>query len=226
MYKPIKACLFDLDGVLVDTAKYHYIAWKRLAESLGIDFNEHDNEQLKGVSRVESLDYILRKGNKTMTTDEKNVLMDTKNTWYLELVATMRPDELLPNVWNFLSELKQHNIKIGLGSSSKNAQMILDKTGINSFFDTVVDGRHVSLSKPHPEVFVTGASQLNVQPFETIVFEDAVSGVAAAIAGGFFTIGLGNSDVLKAAHLVIPSLEHINYDTLTHSPFLKIENKA
>lgn len=226
MYKPIKACLFDLDGVLVDTAKYHYIAWKRLAESLGIDFNEHDNEQLKGVSRAESLDHILRKGNKTLLEDEKEALMDTKNTWYLELVATMRPDELLPNVWNFLSELKQHNIKIGLGSSSKNAQMILDKTGIISFFDTVVDGRHVSFSKPHPEVFVKGASQLEVQPSETIVFEDAVSGVAAAISGGFFAIALGDPVVLKAAHLVIPSLEHINYDTLIHSPFLKINNNA
>jgi beta-phosphoglucomutase len=214
MSNPIKACLFDLDGVLVDTAKYHFVAWKRLAESLQVVFTEHDNEQLKGVSRVESLAYILRKGNIVLPEAEKQILMDTKNNWYLELVATMKPDELLPNVWNFLSELKANHILIGLGSSSKNAQMILDKTGINVFFDTVVDGRHTTHSKPHPEVFLTGAKQLGVSPAETIVFEDATSGIAAAVTGGFYAIGLGDPDVLKQAHTVIPSLEYFNYSQL------------
>ncbi|MES2559266.1 MAG: beta-phosphoglucomutase [Bacteroidota bacterium] len=226
MHNRIKACLFDLDGVLIDTAKYHFIAWRRLSESLGIEFTEHDNEQLKGVSRVESLDYILRKGNMTLSEEEKQILMDTKNTWYLELVATMHPDELLPNVWNFLTELQQHNIKIGLGSSSKNAQMILDKTGIAPFFDTVVDGRHVVNSKPHPEVFLKGAAQLNVATNETIVFEDAVSGIAAALAGGFYTIGIGEKEILSAAHLVIPSLEHFTYAQFTTLPFLNYPNNA
>jgi beta-phosphoglucomutase len=224
MYKPIKACLFDLDGVLVDTAKYHFIAWKRLAESLGIEFTEHDNEQLKGVSRVESLEYILRKGKLQLSQAEKIDLMDTKNTWYLKLVATMHPDDLLPNVWKFLSELKSNGVKIGLGSSSKNAQIILDKTNITPFFDTVVDGRHVTFSKPHPEVFVKGAAQLNVQPHETIVFEDAASGIEAALAGGFYTIGLGDANILRAAHLVIPSLQHLNYTQLLTLPFLENSN--
>lgn len=221
MHNPLKACIFDLDGVLVDTAKYHFIAWKRLAESLGIAFTEHDNEQLKGVSRVESLEYILHKGNTVLAQADKQTLMDTKNTWYLELVATMHPDELLPNVLPFLTELKKHGIKIGLGSSSKNAQMILDKTGIAPFFDTVVDGRHVVNSKPHPEVFLKGAAALGVHPNNTIVFEDAVSGVAAALAGGFYTIGLGDKEVLRAAHLVIPSLEHCTYANLTALPFFE-----
>jgi beta-phosphoglucomutase len=210
----IKACLFDLDGVLVDTAKYHFVAWKRLAESLDVSFTEHDNEQLKGVSRLESLEYILRKGNKQFSIVQKEQLMDTKNNWYLELVATMQPEELLPNVREFLTELKANGLLIGLGSSSKNAQMILDKTGINVFFDTVVDGRHITFSKPHPEVFLMGAQNLNVTPAETVVFEDAVSGIAAAVEGGFYAIGLGDPQVLKQAHSVIPSLQGFNYTQL------------
>ncbi len=221
MHSPIKACLFDLDGVLIDTAKYHYIAWKRLAQSLGVEFTEHDNEQLKGVSRVESLEYILTKGNIQLPQVKKEELMDAKNTWYLELVATMKPEELLPNVREFLTELKSHNILIGLGSSSKNAQMILDKTGIHKYFDTVVDGRHTTHSKPHPEVFLTGAKQLHVQPSQTVVFEDAVSGIAAALAGGFYAIGLGDPQVLKQAHVVIPSLQGFNYTQLQSLPIFE-----
>jgi beta-phosphoglucomutase len=221
MHNPIKACLFDLDGVLVDTARYHFIAWKRLSESLGVPFSEHDNEQLKGVSRVESLEYILRKGMLHADDEHKQQWMDTKNTWYLELVNTMHPDELLPNVRNFLKELKDAGYLIGLGSSSKNAQMILDKTGITPFFDTVVDGRHTSHSKPHPEVFVTGAQNLGVLPSETIVFEDALSGIDAALAGGFYAIGLGQPEVLKKAHWVIPSLQSFNLSQLVSLPIFK-----
>jgi beta-phosphoglucomutase len=221
MRNPIKACLFDLDGVLVDTARYHFIAWKRLSESLGVPFSEHDNEQLKGVSRVESLEYILRKGMLHADDEHKKQWMDTKNTWYLELVNTMHPDELLPNVRNFLKELKDAGYLIGLGSSSKNAQMILDKTGITPFFDTVVDGRHTSHSKPHPEVFVTGAQNLGVLPSETIVFEDALSGIDAALAGGFYAIGLGQPEVLKKAHWVIPSLQSFNLSQLVSLPIFK-----
>lgn len=214
MSKQFKACIFDLDGVLVDTAKYHFIAWRRLSESLGITFTEHDNEQLKGVSRADSLEYILNKGSVQITAEQKEALMTKKNEWYLELVNTMHPDELLPNVRGFLSELKQMGIFIGLGSSSKNAQMILDKTGIVSFFDTIVDGRHTQYSKPHPEVFLIGAKQLGVSPKETVVFEDAVSGIAAAKSGGFFAIGIGQQEILSQADFVIPSLQHLNYNQL------------
>jgi beta-phosphoglucomutase len=222
----IKACIFDLDGVLIDTARYHFIAWKRLAESLYVPFTEHDNEQLKGVSRVESLAYILQKGNIQLPETTKQELMNRKNAWYLELVATMKPDELLPNVWNFLEQLKQHKILIGLGSSSKNAQMILDKTGISQFFDTVVDGRHVTHSKPHPEVFLIGANNLGVLPSQCIVFEDAISGIAAAIAGGFYTIGIGKPQALTRAHTVIPSLDGFSYDTMISLPFLNKSKNA
>lgn len=218
MHNQLKACLFDLDGVLVDTARYHFVAWKRLSESLGVPFTEHDNEQLKGVSRVDSLAYILRKGNLHLDDGTKQELMDTKNNWYLELVNTMHPDELLPNVRNFLAELKAAGILIGLGSSSKNAQMILDKTGITPFFDTVVDGRHTTHSKPHPEVFLTGAHNLGVLPAQTVVFEDASSGIEAALAGGFFVIGLGEPEVLGKAHAVIPSLETFSLEQLVALP--------
>lgn len=221
MRNPIKACLFDLDGVLVDTARYHFIAWKRLSESLGVPFTEHDNEQLKGVSRVESLEYILRKGKLHADDEHKQQWMDTKNKWYLELVSTMHPDELLPNVRNFLKELKDAGYLIGLGSSSKNAQMILDKTGITPFFDTVVDGRHTTHSKPHPEVFVKGAHNLGVLPSETVVFEDALSGIDAALSGGFYAIGLGQPEVLKKAHWVIPSLQTFNLSQLVSLPIFK-----
>lgn len=214
MPNPIKACIFDLDGVLVDTAKYHFIAWKRLAESLQVVFSEQDNEQLKGVSRADSLAYILQKGNIQLDEIAKLELMQTKNDWYLELVATMHSDELLPNVTQFLAELKKHKILIGLGSSSKNAQLILDKTGITHYFDTVVDGRHTSNSKPHPEVFLKGAQNLNVLPSEVVVFEDAISGIAAAVSGGFYAIGLGDPHTLKQAHIVIPSLAKFNYSQL------------
>jgi beta-phosphoglucomutase len=218
MHNSIKACLFDLDGVLVDTAKYHFIAWKRLAESMGVEFTEHDNEQLKGVSRVDSLKYILRKGNLNRNDEEMGQLMDTKNEWYLELVATMQPDELLPNVEAFLRNLKEHDILIGLGSSSKNAQMILDKTGIVKYFDTIVDGRHTTYSKPHPEVFLKGAEQLGVLPQQTIVFEDATSGIEAALTGGFYAIGIGEAQILNKAHVVIPSLEGLSYEQLVALP--------
>lgn len=221
MRKTVKACLFDLDGVLVDTARYHFVAWKRLSESIGVEFTEHDNEQLKGVSRIDSLKYILRKGNLSLSDEKMLQLMDTKNQWYLDLVATMQPDELLPNVETFLGDLKANGILIGLGSSSKNAQMILDKTGIVKYFDTIVDGRHTTHSKPHPEVFLKGAEQLGVSPQQTIVFEDASSGIEAALAGNFYAIGIGDSQILNKAHFVIPSLEGLSYQQLVEIPIFQ-----
>lgn len=221
MFSKIKACLFDLDGVLVDTAKYHYAAWKRLAESLGVPFTEHDNEQLKGVSRVDSLAYILNKGNIQSNQAQQQQWMDVKNEWYLALVSGMHQKELLPNVIPFLAELKSHDIRIGLGSSSKNAQLILDKTGIVNYFDTIVDGRHTTHSKPHPEVFVKGAQQLQCSPAETLVFEDAISGIEAAITGGFYAIGLGDARTLEKAHFVIPSLENFSYQQLVDLPIFR-----
>lgn len=210
----MKACIFDLDGVLVDTAKYHFVAWKRLANNLGVDFSEHDNEQLKGLSRDASLDYILTKGAINASSSEREVWKELKNNWYLALVNEMPEDEVLPNCKELLANLKSHNIKIALGSASKNAKLILDRVNITKYFDAIIDGTKTSKSKPDPEVFLLGAAALNCKPSECIVFEDAISGVRAANDGGFFTIGIGEPDVLSEAKLVFPNLNDLNYDTL------------
>ncbi len=210
----IKACLFDMDGVIVDTAKFHFKAWHRLAESLGVSFTEEQNEQLKGVSRVDSLEKILNWGNITLSQERKEELMTLKNQWYLDFVATVAPDEMLLGVPSFLNELKEAGIRIGLGSSSKNAELILEKLEITSLFDTIIDGNKVQLSKPHPEVFLRGASELNVNPSDTIVFEDAQSGVKSAIDGGFRCVGIGDSAVLSEATIVIPSFEKFTLERL------------
>lgn len=210
----MRACIFDLDGVLVDTAKYHFVAWKRLANDLGVAFTEHDNEQLKGLSRDASLDYILVKGGIKATTSEREVWKELKNNWYLDLVNQMPEDEVLPNCKELLSDLKANNIKIGLGSASKNAKLILDRVNITHFFDTIIDGTKTSKSKPDPEVFLLGANEVNINPADCIVFEDAISGVKAAKTGGFFTIGIGDPMVLNEANIVLPDLKELNYKQL------------
>jgi beta-phosphoglucomutase len=202
----IKACLFDMDGVIVDTAKFHFKAWQRLAESLSIPFTEEQNEQLKGVSRVESLEKILSWGNIELNNTKKIELMDLKNKWYLDYAAQVGPADMLDGVPAFLQELRSNNIRIGLGSSSKNAIMILEKLGILSFFDTIIDGNKIHMSKPHPEVFERGAAELKLTPTEIVVFEDALSGVEAAKSGGFHCIGIGDAHVLAAADAVVPSM--------------------
>ncbi|MEY3397956.1 MAG: hypothetical protein RL220_550 [Bacteroidota bacterium] len=203
----IKACLFDLDGVIVDTAKYHFMAWHRLADKMAIPFTEAQNEQLKGVSRVDSLEKLLSWGGIVLDNLKKMELLELKNQWYLNYVENMPADEILPGVKEFLTELRDNDIRVGLGSSSKNAPLILDKLGITSLFDTVVDGNRVHFSKPHPEVFLRGARDLGVKPEETVVFEDALSGVEAALAGNFRCIGIGEPNVLNKAHAVIPALD-------------------
>lgn len=210
----MRACIFDLDGVLIDTAKYHFVAWKRLANDLGVAFTEHDNEQLKGLSRDASLDYILLKASIKATTSEREVWKELKNNWYLELVNQMPEDEVLPNCKELLADLKANNIKIGLGSASKNAKLILDRVNITHFFDTIIDGTKTSKSKPDPEVFLLGANEININPADCIVFEDAISGVKAAKTGGFFTIGIGDPNVLNEANIVLPDLKELNYKQL------------
>ncbi len=210
----MKACIFDLDGVLVDTAKYHFIAWKRLANDLGVDFTEHDNEQLKGLSRDASLDYILSKTSIKATASEREVWKERKNNWYLELVNQMPEDEVLPNCKELLSDLKSNNIKIALGSASKNAKLILDRVNITKYFDAIIDGTKTSKSKPDPEVFLLGAKEINCLPSECIVFEDAISGIRAAKSGGFFSIGIGDKEVLTEADVVKPDLTSLNYEQL------------
>lgn len=212
--KEINACIFDLDGVLVDTAVYHYKAWRRLANELGFDFTEEENEELKGVNRLKSLELILGWGGVQKTSEEIELLAEKKNEWYLEMIASMQPEELLPGSREFLEELKAEGIKIALGSASKNAKIILDKTNISPFFDAIVDGNMVKASKPDPEVFLLGAKLLNMDPKECVVFEDAISGVEAAIAGGMKVIGVGEKEVLEKADVVISSLAEMTFDKI------------
>ena len=210
----IKACLFDLDGVIVDTAKYHFIAWKKLANQLGIDFTEEENEKLKGVSRVESLQLILNWGGLKKSDEEMHTLATLKNSWYVDMIQNMQPDEILPGVVDFLEELKAANIKIALGSASKNSETILRKINLFDEFDAIIDGTKVSKSKPDPEVFLKGAEALQVEPSNCIVFEDALAGVEAAINGGMRVVGIGESQILTKADLVVEGLHQLDLSKL------------
>lgn len=210
----VKACIFDLDGVIVDTAIYHFKSWKRLADELGINFTLHDNERLKGVSRVRSLEIILELGNVTKTEAEQKELASRKNDWYTEMISKMKPDEVLPGAKDFLQTVKNAGIKTALGSASKNAGIILDKTGLTPFFDAIIDGNHVSKAKPDPEVFLKGAESVQVDPKFCVVFEDAIAGVEAAIAGGMKVVGIGSPDILGKANLVVSGLNEMNLEKL------------
>jgi beta-phosphoglucomutase len=209
-----KACLFDLDGVLVDTAIYHFQAWKNLGTKFGYTLTEEQNEQLKGVSRVESLNRILAWANYSATEEQKSSWLIEKNDNYLELISNMNPSEILPGVLEFLHQIKQAGYKIALGSASKNAEIILSKTGLIDWFDLIIDGNKVTKSKPDPEVFLKGASGLGFQPHECIVFEDAQAGVQAAKAGNMRAIGIGEAEMLGEADKVIPSFVGIQASEL------------
>ncbi len=210
----IQACIFDLDGVIVDTAKYHYKAWRRLANSLDFDFTEAQNEQLKGVSRMESLNIILKIGNKILDEAQKTALTKQKNDWYLEQVADMKSDEILPGVVDFLNELQTKNIRTALGSASKNAVLTLEKVNLLNYFEVIIDGTKTTRSKPDPQVFQLGAQGLGIAPENCIVFEDAAKGIVAARSAGMYAIGVGNADELAHAHAVIPSFEQINFEKI------------
>ncbi len=210
----LKACIFDLDGVIVDTARYHFIAWKALADELGFEFTEKDNERLKGVSRMRSLDILLEIGNKKFSQEKKEELAARKNEHYRSFITQMKPDEILPGAADFIKELKEHRILIALGSASKNAMTILDRLQLIEWFDAVIDGTKVSKAKPDPEVFLKGADELNVKPEECVVFEDAEAGVEAALAGGMKCIGIGSPEVLGKAHLVVAGLHEMSFEML------------
>lgn len=201
--KELHGVLFDLDGVIVDTAKYHYEAWKRLAENFDIELTEAMNESLKGVSRVDSLDRILKMGNVTLDAETKTHWLEQKNNWYLEYVKQMDAKEILPGVRAMLWDLKDAKIGIALGSASKNAPLILDVLGITPFFDAVIDGNTVSRSKPDPQVFEKGAEALEISPETTVVFEDAIAGIRAAKAAGMCAIGVSpNLGLHEADHQI------------------------
>lgn len=217
----IKACLFDLDGVIVDTAKYHYIAWKELADGLGFLFTEQDNERLKGVSRTASLNILLEIGGLTLDEDEKAKLAEQKNNRYVEYIAKMDSSEILPGALNFLKECRENGIKVALGSASKNAMTILNNTGLTPYFDAIIDGTHTSAAKPDPEVFLLGAKALDTAPEHCVVFEDAEAGIEAATRAGMFSVGIGSPETLRAANIVVPSLAHMNVSLLKEA-FAKV----
>lgn len=205
-----KAFIFDLDGVIVDTAKYHYLAWKKIAEELNIDFTLEHNELLKGVSRVRSLDIILELGKIEASQEDKNKWLVQKNEDYLSYLVDMDQSEILPGVLDILKHLKEQNQAIALGSASKNARPILEKTGILHYFDAIVDGNDVSNAKPDPEVFLIAAQLLGVQPKDAIVFEDSVAGIQAANIGKIISIGIGEEAILNEAKYIFKDFTHIN----------------
>lgn len=206
--------IFDLDGVIVDTAKYHYLAWKRLGKELGIDFTEEQNEDFKGVSRMACMDIMCKlAGKEDMSQEERERLANLKNEWYVESIGELDESELLSGAKDLLVALKENGIKVALGSASKNALPILERTGIVKYFDTIVDGNHVTKAKPDPEVFVLGAQRLGVEPSKCVVFEDSVAGIEAAHIAGMRCIGIGSAENLPNAKTVVAGLDQVTIDT-------------
>lgn len=211
-----KGFIFDLDGVIVDTAKYHFLAWKNLANSLDIHFTEEENEQLKGVSRVRSLEKILEWGNKSISQEKFTELMAQKNEEYLSFIAKMDATEILPDVPRVLGQLIGQNQPIAIGSASKNARTILERVNLVQHFDAIVDGNAVTKAKPDPEVFLIAAKQLEIDPENCIVFEDSVAGVEAANTANMISIGIGSKDVLGHATYVFKDFTEISEDFLNN----------
>ncbi|MEG0807126.1 MAG: beta-phosphoglucomutase [Alistipes sp.] len=212
----IKCCIFDLDGVVVDTARYHFLAWAALARTLGFEFTAEQGEATKGVSRMDSLEIVLRAGgvSQRFSALDKARLAAEKNASYLALVAQMTPAEVLPGVVSFLCELRAHGVKVVLGSASKNAGQILDRCDLRPLFDGVVDGTQTTRAKPNPEVFLLGARLAGVSAADCVVFEDAAAGVEAATRGGMRTVGVGCSKALAKATMQITGFEGFTYEIL------------
>lgn len=210
----LKACIFDLDGVIVDTARYHFLAWKRLAGQLNIEFSEKDNERLKGVSRMDSLEIILELGNIYPDRGKKEEYAERKNKWYVDYISRMTPEEILPGSIDFIKEIRKAGLRTAIGSASKNTPLILSRTGIEKLFDAVADGNIVKKAKPDPEVFLTAAEMLKVKPGQCVVFEDAIAGVQAALNAGMMCVGIGSRDILSKAHCVVTGLHEMSLDKL------------
>jgi beta-phosphoglucomutase len=202
----MRAAIFDLDGVIVDTAKYHYLAWKRLANEYGFDFTEADNERLKGVSRTRSLEILLEIGALSVDEAAKQAMAAQKNDWYVEYIQHMDASEILPGAAEYLQTLRNRGVKTAIGSASKNAPLILERVGIMSLFDVVIDGTKVRQAKPNPEVFLRAAQELDIPPASCVVFEDSEAGIEAARRAGMGSVGIGKPITLKDADMVIAGL--------------------
>ncbi|PFH88991.1 beta-phosphoglucomutase [Bacillus sp. AFS088145] len=216
MKKQIEAFIFDLDGVITDTAEFHYLAWKKLGEDLGIPFDREFNETLKGVSRTDSLERILKLGNRQndFTEVEKNELATKKNTHYVELIRNISEKDLLPGIESFLKQIKQAGIKISMASASKNALMVVKALGIIDYFDHIVDASTVINSKPNPEVFLKAAEAVFAKPENCIGVEDAAAGVDAINGANMFSVAIGDKTILCHANLVLSSTEDLDLDRI------------
>lgn len=211
-----KGLVFDLDGVITDTAKFHYQAWKALADSIGIAIDLQFNEQLKGISRMDSLDRILVHGGKEndYSAAEKEAMAADKNANYVKLLDALTPDDLLPGVKNFLDQAKELNIPCSLASASKNAPFILKKLGVYDYFDAIVDPASLKKGKPDPEIFIKAAQLINLEPSEAIGFEDAQAGIAGIKEAGMYAVGVEASKPLTQADMTIKSFEELNIQEL------------
>jgi len=211
----IKACIFDLDGVIVDTAHYHFLAWRRLAKEIGIDLTIEDNERLKGVSRMQSLEIILELGGISLSEHDKETLANKKNSWFVDYLERMAPEEIFPGVKSLIKDLRGLGIKVALASSSKNAKTVIQLLHIHQEFDTVVDGTMITHSKPDPEIFLLAAKKLNIDPKDCLVFEDAEAGVEAALAAGMKCVGVGSPVQLGNANKVIAKTSEFHIAALS-----------
>lgn len=210
----VKAVIFDLDGVIVSTDEFHYMAWKRMADEENICFDRDINNKLRGVSRVESLGIILERSERRYNQEEKEELARRKNLYYRELLQRLTPADLLPGVAPLLRELKKRGIAIAIASSSKNSPLILEKLGLNGYFDAVADGNEIRRSKPDPEVFLLAAGKLGIKPGECVVVEDAESGIEAAAAAGMKAVGVGYASGSSKAHHGAKDLSFIAVEEL------------
>lgn len=201
-----KAVIFDLDGVITDTARYHFLAWKNMSNKEGIEIDEQFNETLKGVDRMRSLERILAKGSKKYTEREKHILAEQKNEYYKQLIKGVTADDLLPGAYDALTTLREMGVKTALASASKNAPAILERLGICHLFDYVVDANHIVKGKPDPEIFLRAAKELKLEPESCIGVEDAVVGIQAIKAAAMYAIGIGDPRLLNQADLVIADL--------------------
>jgi len=214
MSKQLDAFIFDLDGVITDTAEYHFLAWQALANDIDITFSREDNEQLKGISRMESLEIILEIGGRTadFSEAEKEVLAAKKNEHYLTLIQKISPDDILPGMKEFIATIKEKGLKIGLASASKNAFTVMEALGLKDDFDVIVDAKTIINGKPHPEVFLTAAKLLGVNAKDCIGVEDAVAGVEAIKSAEMFAVAIGPKESFAKADIVYAKTEDVSYE--------------
>lgn len=209
--------IFDLDGVLVDTAKYHYLAWKRLAAEFGYPLTEQDNESFKGVSRIRCMELLCSMAHLTMTAQQISEYADLKNKWYVESIGGLSRGDLLPGAEEVLRRLKARGVLLAIGSASRNTRFILQRVELESEFDCVIDGTRVSRAKPDPEVFLLSARELNIAPDQCVVFEDAASGVEAAHNAGMRAVGVGDAFFLAKADFHVKNLTEFRPEQIFYS---------